>query len=61
MTTAAPNITQITQADLDTLFADDQTGCSCPPSDVERFEAWLRLSGYQVLDEAVSLPDFIKS
>ena len=54
------NTTQITQADLDAYFAADQTGYPYPPSDVERFEAWLRLSGYQGLDEAVSF-DFINA
>ena len=56
MTTAA-NTAQITQADLDAYFATDQTGYPYPPSDDERFAAWLRLSGYQGLIEVDLLPN----
>ena len=56
MTTEA-NTTQITQADLDAYFAADRTGYPYPPSDDERFAAWLRLNGYEGLDVAVLSSD----
>lgn len=45
----------ITQADIDAHLAGDETEFPYPPSNEERFEAWLRLSGYDKVAEAATL------
>jgi len=52
----------ITQTDIDEYFAGDKTGYPYPPSNEERFEAWLFLNGYRDIAAAAARwsPEMLK-